>query len=394
MTRLRSWRHFDYVLLLVTVLLTLYGVVMIYSTNRDSLDPNLPDLWRRQAILGLVGVGLIFLLAAFPRDYQWLGDFWWLAYLLAIILLGLVLLFGQRDEVTGEMLGWFDLRLFRLQPAFPAMILFAISTAAVLSRRHRKRKSSNLPLFGAPKTSMVETTADHPDFTGYLVSIGMALSLAVLVFLQPDMATAAVFFAMWLTMLFESNIEVRYLALTAVAGLGALIPIWSVMEDYQRERVLGFLVPSSNPNVDHHLTQALTAIGSGGLWGQGLGQGAASRLRYLPVRHTDFIFAVLAEELGFAGAMLLFALYLILFLRLLRIIFITPDTFGRLLVIGVLAMTLFQIVVNIGMHLGLLPIAGLPLPFISYGPAALLTTMIGIGVVENVAMHHHRKLDF
>jgi rod shape determining protein RodA len=394
MTRLSSWQHFDYVLLLVAMLLTLYGVVMIYSTNRDSLDPSLPDLWRRQASLGMVGIGLVFLLAAFPRDYQWLGDFWWLAYLLAVVLLGLVLLFGQRDEVTGQMLGWFDLRVFRLQPAFPAMILFAISTSAVLSRRHRKRKPATLPLFGAPKTSMVETTAEHPDFVSYLISIGMALSLAVLVFLQPDMATAAVFLAIWLTMLFESNVEARYLVLTAVMGLGAMIPIWGVMKDYQRERVLGFLVPSSNPYVEHHLTQALTAIGSGGLWGQGFGQGAVSRLRYLPVRHTDFIFAVLAEELGFAGAMLLFALYLVLFLRLLRIIFMTPDTFGRLLVIGVLAMILFQIVVNVGMHLGLLPIAGLPLPFISYGPAALLTTMIGIGIVENVAMHHHRKLEF
>ena len=158
-------------------------------------------------------------------------------------------------------------------------------------------------------------------------------------------------------------------------------------------RVLGFLNPSNNPNVKYQLEQAFIAIGSGGLWGKGLGQGTQSQLRYLPVRHTDFIFAVTAEELGFVGIMLMFAFFLVLFLRLLRIIMIAPDGFGRLLVTGTLAMILFQLVVNVGMNMGLLPVAGLPLPFISYGPAALLTTMIGIGMAENVVMRH-RKTEF
>ncbi|MEA3340364.1 MAG: FtsW/RodA/SpoVE family cell cycle protein, partial [Chloroflexota bacterium] len=135
MAKFRIWRHFDYVLLLVTILLTIYGVVMIYSTNQGSPDPELRDLWRRQAILGMAGIGIIFLLAAFPRDYEWLGDFGWLAYLVAVALLVLVLFFGARDEVTGEMIGWFDLGVFRLQPAFPAMILLTISVGAVLSKR-------------------------------------------------------------------------------------------------------------------------------------------------------------------------------------------------------------------------------------------------------------------
>jgi rod shape determining protein RodA len=124
-----------------------------------------------------------------------------------------------------------------------------------------------------------------------------------------------------------------------------------------------------------------------------LAQGKQSQLRYLPVRHTDFIFAVTAEELGFVGVMVLFALYLILFFRLLRIIMIASDAYGRMLVAGTLAMILSQAVVNIGMNLGVTPVAGLPLPFISYGPAALLTTMVGIGLAENVAMRH-RKLEF
>jgi rod shape determining protein RodA len=393
MTGFRTWRHFDYVLLAVTVLLTVYGVVMIYSATRGYLDPDIQTVWRRQAIVGAAGVGLIFLLAAFPRDYQWLGDFWWLAYLLAVVLLGLVLVVGERDKVTGEMTGWLNLGVFRFQPAYPAMILLTISVGTRLSRQRRKRGSSKTPLFGTPKTSLAEEApAERPDFVSYLMSAGMTLSLAALIFRQPDMGTAVVFGAMWLAMLFESDVPARYLVFTVLLGLGSLIPLWNVMARYSHmhRRVLGFFDPSSNPDVQYQLDKAFIAIGSGGLWGQGLGQGTSSRLRYLPVRHTDFIFAVTAEELGFAGVMLLFILYMVLLLRLLRIILIAPDAFGRLLVTGVLTMILFQFAVNVGMNLGLLPIVGLPLPFITYHSTGLLTTMIGIGLAENVAMRHRR----
>lgn len=393
MTRFRIWRHFDFVLLGVTILLTALGVLMIYSANLGSLDPDLQDLWRRQAIFGAAGIGLLFLLAAFPRDYQWLGDFGWLAYLVSLVLLVVVLFFGQSE--IGQVSGWLNLGFVQFQPSFLAMDLLAISVGAILGRQRRKRGSAAPLLFGAPKTSLAEETTERPDIVTYLLSAAMALLLAGLVFLQPDMATAAVFVAMWLAMLFVSEVRLRYLAFTALVGVGALVPLWDLMASYpyMRQRLLGFINPSSNPDVEYQLQQAFIAIGSGGLLGKGLAQGTQSQLRYLPVRHTDFIFAVVAEELGFAGVMLLFALYLVLFLRLLRIILIAPDPFGRLLVTGTLAMILFQIVVNVGMNLGLLPVAGLPLPFISYGPAALLTTMIGLGLAENVVMRH-RKLEF
>jgi rod shape determining protein RodA len=221
----------------------------------------------------------------------------------------------------------------------------------------------------------------------------MMLALAVLVFLQPDLATAAVLVFMWLAMAFESDVPLRYLLITALVGLAAIYPLWKLTEvfefDYMRMRVLRFF----DPEPDYQVGQALIAIGSGGMWGKGLGQGTQSQLRYLPVRHTDFIFAVTAEELGFAGIMLLFALYAVLCARLLRVVFIASERFGRLLAAGVLAMIVFQAVVNIGMNLGLLPVAGLPLPFISYGSTALLTTTVGIGIAENVVMRH-RRLEF
>ncbi len=395
MSPFRVWRHFDYVLFAVTILLTVYGVVMIYSATLGSPDPNLQGIWRRQGMFGAVGVGIILLLTIFPPDYQWFGDFWWLAYLLAVALLVLVLLFGESE--IGQVSRWLDLGFFRFQPSFLAMNLLVISAGAVLSRRHRRRRgrASSL-LFGAPKTSLLaEEVPERPGWINYLASVLMTVVLVALVFMQPDMSTAGVLAIIWLAMLFESGMPIWFLVLTGLLGLGSLVPLWDVMArfPYMRDRVWGFINPGSDPNIAYQLNQAAIAIGSGGLLGKGLAQGTQSQLRYLPVRHTDFIFSVLAEELGFAGVMLLFALYLVLFYRLLRIIVNTQDVYGRMLVIGALAMILFPLIVNVGMNLGMLPISGLPLPFITYGNSALLASMIGIGIAENVAVRR-RKLEF
>jgi len=390
----RSWRHFDYVLLIVVIVLTVLGIVLIYSANSGSPDNDLRGLWRRQATFGVVGIGFIFLMAVFPRNYQWLGDFWWLAYLVALVLLVLVLFFGYSQ--IGNVRGWFNFGTFNVQPAFIAMILLTISLAAILGRP-RKTKPRSVPLFGTPKTTLAETRTETADFLSYMLSAMVTLVLAGLIFAQPDMGAAAVLVAIWLAILLESNAKTSYLMVTVVVAVASIVPIWNLMEalgyEYMQDRVFAFLNPQGDPVVSYQLEQASIAIGSGGFWGKGLGQGTQSQLRYLPVRHTDFIFAVLAEELGFLGAMVLFLLYLVLFLRLLRIILIAADEFGRLLVTGVLAMIFFQFCVNIGMNLGLLPVIGLPLPFITYGPAALLTTMIGIGLAENVVMRH-KKLEF
>jgi rod shape determining protein RodA len=388
MTGARIWRHFDFVLLIVTILLVAFGVVMVHSATKGYLDPELQGLWRRQAIVGIAGVGLIFLLAAFPQDYNWLGDFWWLAFLIAVALLVLVLLFGGSD--ISDVRTWFDLGAFDLQPSYPAMILLTISVGAMLSRRRRRKRISSTPLFGAPKTQLMEEAVERPDLTNYLASALMTLVLAALVFLQPDMGTALVFVSIWLAMVFQSDMPTRYLVLTVVLGLAAIYPLWRLLDAlelfYIQRRFLSFF----NPEPDYQVGQALIAIGSGGLLGKGLGQGTQSQLRYLPARHTDFIFAVMAEELGFVGILVLFVLYSILFYRLLRVILLASDTFGRLLATGALAMILFQLVVNVGMNLGVLPVAGLPLPFITYHATGLLTTLISIGIAENVVMRHRR----
>jgi rod shape determining protein RodA len=377
-------------LLVVALLLTAYGVVMIYSANLGSPDPDLRDLWRRQAILGAIGIGLVLLLAVFPRDYHWLADFWWLAFLIAAVLLVLVLFFGESE--IGTVASWFDLGFVNIQPSFLAMNLLTIAVGAMLTRARRKQPET--PLFGAPKTTLVEMVAEKPGLHNYVGSLAMTLILAALVFWQPDMGTAMVLIAMWVVMLFEAGTGLRYLILTAGAGLVAIVPLWQLAGvlgfEHMHERIFGFLNPEGNPDVVYQLEQAFIAIGSGGFLGKGFAQGTQSQLRYLPVRHTDFIFAVIAEELGFVGVVLLFVLYMILFARLLRIVMLAADTFGRVVATGALGMIFFQVVINIGMNLGLLPVVGLPLPFISYGPAALLTMLIAIGMAENVVMRHTR----
>lgn len=235
---------------------------MIYSANLGSLDPHLQELWRRQAIFGAVGTGLVVLLAVFPRDFHWLGDFWWLFYLIAVVLLVLVLLFGQSE--IGRVRSWFDLGFIRLQPSFLAMNLLAISAGAVLSHQ-RKHRSSSAPLFGAPKTSLPAATSGEVGLSNYLASGLMTVVLAGLVFRQPDMGTATVLVAMWLAMVFESDLGVRYIVATVLAGLVGLYPIWRAMDvldfGYMQERILGFINPSSNPNVAYQLEQAAIAIG-------------------------------------------------------------------------------------------------------------------------------------
>ncbi|TET54910.1 MAG: hypothetical protein E3J64_01150, partial [Anaerolineales bacterium] len=348
----RLWRHFDFVLLGVAIVLTIFGVVMINSANRGSLDTQLQAEWGRQAILGVMGVGLVFLLAAFPRDYHWLADLWPLAYGIAAVLLVLALIFGESG--VGQVSGWLYLGTVAIQPSYVAMNLLTVSIAAVLGQGRKKRRASQSLLAGGRKSGLSDAPAERPSLRDFFFSGLLTTVLVALVFLEPDMATAAVLASMWLAMLLESNVPARYLVITLLAVLIALVPLWGIMEQwpYMRERVLGFLNPDPNSGAAYQVGQALIAVGSGGFWGKGLGQGTQSQLRYLPVRHTDFIFSVVAEELGFVGVMVLFALYLVLFLRLLRIILISPSLFGKLLVTGILAMILFQVAVNVGMNLG------------------------------------------
>jgi rod shape determining protein RodA len=194
-------------------------------------------------------------------------------------------------------------------------------------------------------------------------------------------------------MVFASGIRWTYLALLFGGGLAVIPLAWISMEDYMRRRVITFINPASDPQSYYNIQQALYAVGSGGWFGKGYLRGTQSQLHFLLVQHTDFVFAVLCEELGIAGAVLLFALLAVVLLRTLRAARLARDLFGRLLCTGVAAWVFFQSAVNIGMNLNLLPVTGLPLPFISYGGSSLVTLLAAMGLVQSVRLRH-RKLEF
>jgi rod shape determining protein RodA len=212
---------------------------------------------------------------------------------------------------------------------------------------------------------------------------------ATLVFLQPNLSTALVYLFIWLAMIIAAGVRGRNMALIGGVGVLLLPALWYAMAQYQRERILSIL----NPELDYNRTQALISIGSGGWLGQGYGSGTQNQLHFLKVRHTDFIFSVTAEELGFVGAVLVIILFGLLIYRLVRIADRSRDAYGEFVVIGFAAMIFFQAAINIAMNLNIGLVAGLPLPFVSYGGSSLITMLLAIGIAESVIMRH-RKIEF
>jgi rod shape determining protein RodA len=287
-------------------------------------------------------------------------------YVVMLGLLGIVFVVGQ---VSGGSQRWLGAGM--IQPSELSKIMVVIVLAKFLANREEQMER----------------------FGTVLASLGVVGVPMLLIYLQPDLGTALTLVAIWVTMMWMAGMRFRHLLLllgTAVAGLPLL---WLNMEEYMRERLLLFINPEGNPDDYFNVHQALVSIGSGGWTGKGLTHGTQSQLHFLRVRHTDFIFAVTAEELGFLGAVVLISLILFILWRMLRVAEQSRDTFGRLIAAGVASVVLFQSIVNIGMNLGLMPVTGIPLPFVSYGGSSLLTLMLGMGLVESVAMRH-KKLEF
>ena len=287
-------------------------------------------------------------------------------YVLVLGILGTIFLIGQ---VSGGAQRW--LGEGAVQPSELSKILVVIVLAKFL--------------------------ADHEDrldrFSTVLTSLGVVGVPMLLIYLQPDLGTALTMIAIWAAMIWLAGMRFRHLALLVAGGLAALPLVWVNLEEYMQQRLLLFINPAGDPDSYFNVHQALVSIGSGGWVGKGLTKGTQSQLHFLRVRHTDFIFAVTAEELGFLGAVAMIALLFFLLWRILRVAERARDTFGRLLAAGVGGLVLFQGVINIGMNLGLMPVTGIPLPFVSYGGSSFLTLMLGMGLVESVAMRH-KKLEF
>ncbi len=287
-------------------------------------------------------------------------------YVLMLALLGITFVIGQ---VAGGAQRW--LGAGKVQPSELSKILIIVVLAKFLADR--------------------EERLEH--FSTVLASLGIVAAPMLLIYLQPDLGTALTLIAVWAAMLWMARIRFRHLLFLAGGAVAALPLVWLSLHDYMRQRLTVFINPASDPDSYFNVYNALVSIGSGGWTGKGLTHGTQSQLHFLRVRHTDFIFAVTAEELGFLGSTFVMALIVLILWRTLRVAQRSRDTLGRLIATGVAAVILFQSVINIGMNLGLMPVTGIPLPFFSYGGSSLVTLMLGMGLVESVAMRH-KKLEF
>jgi len=348
--------NFDWSLYLVPILLAAFGIVVIFSISFGA-KTNIAFDQIIYLILGLaiaVGVSLF--------DYRTLKGLYLILYAIGLVLLILVIFLGSKSFGATR---WINLGIFQLQPSEVFKIIAVIFIAKFLSDWQE---------FDWKKISLL------------ILAIGLP---AVLILKQPDLGTASVIFISTVALLFASPIKKIYLIIV-LAIMVALSPIgWHFLKTYQKNRVIAFINPSVDPQgAGYNVNQSKIAIGAGGLWGRGLGKGSQSQLNFLPVAHTDFIFAGAAEATGFVGSTFLLSLLLFLIIRIVTIAKIARDDFGMYLATGIGTIFLFQSLVNIGMNMGIMPVTGIPLPFVSYGGSAMLSNFAAIGILQSIYMKH------
>lgn len=359
----RLLKNFDYQLLLIVLAICFYGLLVISSATRGAGAESFVYL-QKQAIS--IGIGIFAIIVIISIDYLDFYRLSWYLYAFNFFCLGLVLFIGREG---GGSYRWIDLKVMDFQPSEMAKIIIIITLARLLVEQKEK----------LPNPAQL-----IPLFLHVLIPM-------ILIFLQPDLGTALVFVVIFLGMLYMAGVPVKNLLIVICSGIAVFPLLWLRLMDYQKMRLIVFLNPDVDPlNHGYQLTQSMIAIGSGGLTGKGLFAGTQARLQFLPEQHTDFIFSVLGEELGFLGGAFLLLLYLLLIYRILKIASFSKESYGSLICAGVATMLTFQILVNVGMTLSIMPVTGLPLPFMSYGGNSMLMNMISIGFVLNVGMRRHK----
>lgn len=362
--RARDWRHFDPQLLLYVLLLIAIGLAIGYSTEFNAPAAGGMSETTKTLIWATIGLTLFFVAASV--DYHWLRTLVVPIYLAVIGLLVLTTfvgtsLFGAQMSVTVAGL---DFQFSEVSK----VLMVAVLATYLAGRRERVGRLSTILVAGA------------------LMAIP-----TYLVYDQPDLGTALVFVAILAGMLFMAGASLGWLGLMTGAVIGVAPVVVGMLQDYQRQRLFCFLDPSADPQgACYQLVQSLNAVGSGGWMGRGLTVGGEELRSYLPVQSSDFIFAVLAEDLGFVGGLLLLALFGLLLWRILLIGWQAQDALGMLIAVGLASMILFQVVVNIGMAIGIMPVTGIPLPLVSYGGSSMVSLLFGLGILQSIRMRSHK----
>src|SRR5438445_9919691 len=361
-------RHLDPTLLFSALALTAFGNLMVYSASSarlraQGISPKY--LLNRQVAFSLIGLGLMIVVATF--NYRRLR-----AWAFPLYAAGLVLLIAVLSPLGASAKGaqrWINVAFFQLQPSEFMKLACLVALAYFLSERR-----------------------GYPGIGAVVRACLLVLVPAVLIFKQPDLGTLLVLMALLLTMLVVGGTRARVMFIIILLGISSVFGILHthVLTQYELARLTAFLDPSTDKaRTGYHLDQARIAVGSGQITGKGLFTGTLTNLDFVPEVQTDFIFTAVGEELGFVGAAVLLGLFAIFFWRGLRIAMLSKDMFGTLLAAGVVAMLAFQIFVSIGMTVGVSPITGIPLPFVSYGGSSMITTYIATGLLLNV---HMRRL--
>ncbi|HUP27530.1 MAG TPA: rod shape-determining protein RodA [Chloroflexia bacterium] len=361
--RASTYQNMDFALVLSTLAATAVGIIMVYSaTQRAYLDAQgLNDFTIRQALYGLAGIALMFMIARI--EYRHLESFTLPLYLLTLGLLGLVVLLGTIAYGSQRSI---NLGVFPIQPSELAKLTLIVVLAKLFSDHQRELHRVKWFVLAAVITGIP----------------------AVIVFKQPDLGTAIMLAAIFAGLTVAAGVARRIFVGTALLAIPAAYVFWNyVMHDYQQKRLLVFLNPESDVlNEGYNILQARITIGSGGWFGQGYMAGTQSQGEFLKVGYSDFIFSVVAEEFGFIGALILIALLFITVWRCLVVASRAKDNFGSLIAVGVATWIGMQIFINVGMNIGLMPVTGIPLPFISYGGSSLMSILLGLGLVQSVAL--------
>ena len=376
-----SWRYFDFWLLAAVVVMTIFGITMIRSAIAGNIELIEQKTVQKQIIFAITGLIVLMLMAAI--DYRILSAFSRILYLGTIGLLIGLKLFGNTLFGSAR---WFRLGPILIQPSELAKIVIIIVLANYFS----------------------QTINEEHNIKWLVKSLAIVLGLTIWILLQPDLSTSIVIFVIWFAMLWVAGLKIKHLLIAGGAGiLGGGLGLFyllinydpnketGIIKPYQIERIINFFFPDKNAThgAIYNVQQALVSIGSGGWFGKGYGSGSQVQLRFLKVRHSDFIFSALAEEFGFVGTVVVILFLLFIIYRCIRAANLSSDAFGAFVSYGVATLLSFQAMVNIGMNLNLLPVTGLTLPFISYGGSSLLSILLGIGLVESVVLRQ-KSLDF
>lgn len=353
--------NFDWGLFLLTIIIGAVGVLTIYSAVYGRSEGHMSRLHIKQMYWMMIGLAA--LLVVILTDYNSLEKYVYVLYFMMVFFLVYLLVFGKIVAGTQR---WVVLGPLTFQPSELMKIVLIMTLAKYFSSR---KKTGPLNL------------------KDLIIPFAIVFIPFILVAKQPDLGTAFMFFFVLFAMVFVIGIEFRSFITLMITGILLLPTMWLFLKDYQKKRLITLLDPGADPlGAGYHSLQSMIAVGSGGFTGKGLFAGTQSRLDFLPAKHTDFIFSVFSEELGFLGATALMVLYLLFLIKAIDIAYRSKDDFGYLMAVGIIGMLGLYIVMNIGMTLGIIPIVGLPLPLMSYGGSSIITTMIAVGLLLNIRM--------